>query len=681
MPVIDAPGNDTEGLRGRLKLLLFFRVLIVSFFLGALALLYLGTGEQRYSVSVSWLLFSIIFTYALTILSAVFLLRLKHLRIFTCLQVGLDVCLTTGVILMTGGSDSPFGFLYGLVVINAAALLSTPGAILAAASSSVAYGLLIVVLHTGILPRPEYPFPPEPFDRQFALRFATTNGTFFLMAALASSLVRRLHEAERLVGERETERDRLASLQEALARNIGSALITTDADGCVTSMNHTAEEVAGFRAAEVIGKDVGDIFTPMRHTGLGRLQFLQSSSSVRPTEFMHRTADGRLLTLRCSAVAVRDTYENPIGALFILQDITKLRYLEERLQQTAPGPADHESALEEEPAVNGLVGTSPAMAHIHQLIEKAARTDATLLISGEKGTGKEFVARAVHARSARCDRPFVAVNCGAIRSDLIESELFGHAKGAYPGAATRTPGLFRIADGGTIFLDEVDDLPTSIQAKLLRVLQERSFTPIGADTHVTVDVRVIAATSHELIEAVQAARLREDLFYRLNVLTITVPPLRERRQDIPLMVRRFLHQFSKLHNKTLVRLSVSTSRRLQEYAYPGNVRELENIIEHAVVLCDGETIHDDHLPGSVRGQHDTPAGALPLEALAPPPLIIQPPGADNLDDSLASYEKRVLLKALADAGGVKKRAAELLGINYRSFRHRLQKYGIGELNH
>jgi PAS domain S-box-containing protein len=566
--------------------------------------------------------------------------------------------------------------------------MSTPAAISAASGSSICYAVLVAVLGSGLVARPDYPFPPAPPDLQFALRFATTNATFFLIALLASSLVRRLHQTERLLEEREAERDRLAFLQEALARNIGSALITTDVEGCVTSVNRVAEDMAGAKGADVLGKDIGTIFSPLRHTVAGRLQFLQSSSAIQPTEFAHRLPEAQELILRCSAVPLRDTYQNPIGALYILQDVSVLRRLEERLQAEGEDAALAE-APDDVPPNDGLIGSSPAIRQIRELIEKAARTDATLLVTGESGTGKELVARAVHARSARRDRPFVAVNCGAIPATLIESELFGHVKGAFTGAVASRAGLFRMADGGTIFLDEIGDLPLPLQVKLLRVLQERSFSPIGADAHVTVDVRVIAATNHHLAEEVNAGHFRTDLFYRLNVLTIDLAPLRERHQDIPLFTRRFLRQFSELHGKHVQRLSVGAARRLQDYSYRGNVRELENIIEHAVALCEGETVHEAHLPEYVLKANNGPEKEpSPMISAPPPPpaapLIPVVPAApmvatgDNLDDNLAKYEKSILLRALAEAGGVKKRAADLLGINYRSFRHRLQKYGLSD---
>jgi PAS domain S-box-containing protein len=671
--------HQAEQLRRRLKWGLLFRVVLVSVFLGLLALVDLAGSNQQYAIPINLLLLAIVATYALTILSAVFLLRLKRLLAFAYLQVLLDVVLTTWVIFVTGGADSPFGFLYSLGVVNAAMLLSTPGAVVAASTSSIAYAVLVLVLSMGLVTLPDYPFRPAPPDLHFAIRFAITNVTFYIIAFLATVLVRRLHETEQLLEQREAERDRLASLQEALARHIGSALITTDSDAHITSVNQIAEELIGRKATDVTGADIGTVFAPLRQSAIGRLHFLQSSSSVQPTEFRHRTEKGRELTVRCSAVVLQDTYRHLIGALYILQDITALRQLEQRLQAEGIEQLEEEIAVEEAPSVDGLTGSSPAIGRVREFIQKAAKSDASLLITGQSGTGKELVARAVHARSARRERPFVTVNCGAIPANLIESELFGHVKGAFTGAVSDRAGLFRMADGGTILLDEIGDLPLPLQVKLLRILQERTFTPVGADNHVTVDVRVIAATNRDLTEEVRAKRFREDLFYRLNVLAVDLPPLRERRQDIPPLVRRFLRQSSDLHRKRVDRLSVAASRRLQLYDYPGNVRELENIIEHAVALCDGETAHEQHLPDYVlTASSHNGGGSAAVSGQAPVAWPAHTPQEiDNLDENLAAYERRILLRALSEAGGVKKRAAELLGINYRSFRHRLQKYGLG----
>jgi PAS domain S-box-containing protein len=675
------PLDKTEALRTRLGWFLFARVLLASGFLGALAFLYLRTGAQRYTLSIQLLLLAIALIYCVTILSALVLMRVRRLSAFAYGQLVFDCLLVTFVIFITAGGDSPFSFLYGTVVIEAAVLMGTPGAVAIAAVSSISYAALVAVLGSGLVARPDYPFPPSPPDLQFALRFVTNNASFFLVGILAGSLTRRLQHTEVLLEEREAERDRLSQLNEALARNIDSALVTTDPDGIVTSLNRATEELAGMIPQEVEGKEIGTVFPPLRLGPTGRPQFLQSAS-VQPTEFAHRTPDGRELVVRCSAVPLRNTYGHPIGALYILQDVTTLRRLEERAGIEAVQEQLADAEAPDNGSSDGLIGASPVMARVRDFIDKASRSDATVLIGGESGTGKELVARAIHARSNRGERPFIPVNCAALPEGVIESELFGHVKGAFTGAVAPRAGLFRAADGGTIFLDEIGDVPPALQVKLLRVLQERTFTPVGSDRSVTVDVRIVAATNRQLAEEVLAGRFREDLFYRLNVLAIELPPLRERRQDVPLLIRRFLRQFADLHGKQVQRLSVGAARRLQDYPYPGNVRELENIIEHAVALCEGETVREDDLPEYVLQPSPLRAPAPPpTEPVAPPP--VQPPDVvsslpSNLDDSLASYEKAILLEALARAGGVKKRAAVLLGINYRSLRHRLEKYGLGE---
>ena len=727
--------DPVERLRSRLKWALFFRVVVASSFLGVMAVALLGDPEDAHAVSVSILQIAIAATYGVTILSAVFLPSIARVRTFAYLQLGFDVVLTTGVLYVSGGADSPFGFLYSLVVINAAMLLSTPGAVATAAGGSIAYATLVIALQNGLIARPDYPVPPAPPDLQFALRFAITNATFFIIAALAVILARRLHDTEGLLQDSEAQRDRLASLHDAVTHHIDSAVITTDPDGVVTAVNRTAETIVGQPTSEVVGRDIGALFAPLRHSGGARLRFLQSSNGPVATEFVYRRGEDKEVLVRCSAVPLRDTYQNTIGALYIVQDITELRRLEEQVQpltDALPEPA--ETGDDDTVPADGIIGTSPAMREVRRLINKMARTDATVLIGGESGTGKELVARAVHAKSNRGARAFVAVNCGAIPETLIESELFGHVKGAYTGAVAARAGLFRMADGGTIFLDEIGELPLALQVKLLRVLQERSFLPVGADTQVSVDVRVIAASNRNLEHEVQAGRFRTDLFYRLNVLNIDLPPLRERTQDIPLLLRRFLRQFSELDDKSVHRLSVGAARRLQAYPFPGNVRELENVLEHAVALCDGDTIQESHLPEYVlkaQGVPGAPRVGVALDAAAPEPLngtsvvstrhngwdgplasgdegrpggngvdhpsaaasVMPPPGTsstpwgqggsplganENLDDNLATYEKAILLHALAETGGVKKRAAELLGINYRSFRHRLQKYGLND---
>jgi two-component system response regulator PilR (NtrC family) len=273
----------------------------------------------------------------------------------------------------------------------------------------------------------------------------------------------------------------------------------------------------------------------------------------------------------------------------------------------------------------------------------------------------------------------VVVNCGAIPANLIESELFGHVRGAFTGAVADRRGLFRSADGGTIFLDEVGDLPLALQVKLLRVLQERSFTPVGGQAQVAVDVRIIAATNRDLETEVAAGNFREDLFYRLNVIRVQMPPLRERTDDLPVLIDHFLARFSESLRRPQCKLSSNAMRRLLAHTFPGNIRELENIIEHAVALAESDTIREDDLPLDMR--NGTPSGVVA-------PMVERPAGADvdwmqggssNLDKELEAIERRLLEEALRRAGGVRKKAAEILGINYRSLRHRLSKYGFGDV--
>jgi two-component system response regulator PilR (NtrC family) len=315
-----------------------------------------------------------------------------------------------------------------------------------------------------------------------------------------------------------------------------------------------------------------------------------------------------------------------------------------------------------------VLGKSDAMRKVLELATRIAPTKTTVLVTGESGTGKERLARLIHERSDRASGPFLVVNCGALPEALMESELFGHEKGAFTGAATKSLGLFREADGGTVMLDEVGELPLSLQVKLLRVLQERSVRPVGAAHEVPVDVRVLAATNRDVEADVANGKFRQDLYYRLNVIRLTLPPLRERREDLPLLAERFIQRFAREMGKDVVGFTPDGLRALTAYAFPGNVRELENVIERAVALSGSRVIGLGDLPESISGHASQPAQN----------LLSLPAGGLNLDDVLGEAERRLLLEALERSGGVRKRAAELLGITFRSLRYRLQKLGLAE---
>ncbi|HEY4706281.1 MAG TPA: sigma-54 dependent transcriptional regulator [Thermodesulfobacteriota bacterium] len=324
---------------------------------------------------------------------------------------------------------------------------------------------------------------------------------------------------------------------------------------------------------------------------------------------------------------------------------------------------------------SNIVGTSPRMAEVYSLIMSVAKTKTNVFITGESGTGKELVARAIHNESDRKEGPFVAVNCGAIPENLIESELFGHVKGAFTGALAQREGLAEQADGGTLFLDEITELPLHLQVKLLRFIQERSIRRVGGAGDVTVDVRLVAASNRDLETEVREGRFREDLFYRLNVIRIQTPPLRERKEDIPHLVTHFIGKYNKLLGKEVKKPVEEAMCALMDYDYSGNVRELENIIERAVTLSDGQDIGIEQLPAHVRA--NAGQGALASTAEAPEPMSV-PAGGMDLEKTVEDFEKAMIMDALRKSGGVKKKAAELLGLSFRSMRYKLSKYGVSE---
>jgi two-component system response regulator PilR (NtrC family) len=313
-----------------------------------------------------------------------------------------------------------------------------------------------------------------------------------------------------------------------------------------------------------------------------------------------------------------------------------------------------------------MFGESEAARRVADLVRKVAAARTTVLVTGESGTGKELVARALHDESDRAGRPFLVVNCGALPEALMESELFGHEKGAFTGAQRSHLGLFREADGGTVLLDEVGELPAALQVKLLRVLQERKVRPVGGSSEVPVDVRVLAATNRDVEGEVRAGKFRQDLYYRLNVIRIEVPPLRDRRDDIAIIAERFVHRFSLELGKEVRGLEADAIRALEAYRFPGNVRELENMMERAVALASGGAIGLGDLPTEVSG----------LSGSAAPLLAQLPDEGCALDAVLGEVERRLILQALERTGGARKAASKLLGVSFRSLRYRLEKHSI-----
>ncbi len=364
----------------------------------------------------------------------------------------------------------------------------------------------------------------------------------------------------------------------------------------------------------------------------------------------HGNMESAVLALKAGAF---DFVSKPV-------DLPVLRGLVEtalKLHQPAPPPAPPAAAAPGQPR---LLGDSELMQGIRTLIDKLARSQAPIYVSGESGTGKELAARLVHERGPRAGRPFVAVNCGAIPHDLMESELFGHVKGSFTGALRDKPGLFQTAEGGTLFLDEVADLPLSMQVKLLRAIQEKTVRPVGGTAEVRIDVRIISATHKDLATLVQAGQFRQDLFYRINVIDLRMPALRERREDIPGLVEHVLDRIARDSGVTKPRIDRDALRRLYEHEYSGNVRELENVLERASTLCEGGTIRVEDL------------GLDPAEPAAPP----DPAPGQDLESYLAAIERSLIVTALEATRWNRTAAAKRLGISFRALRYRLEKLGL-----
>jgi len=321
-------------------------------------------------------------------------------------------------------------------------------------------------------------------------------------------------------------------------------------------------------------------------------------------------------------------------------------------------------------AFDNILGKSKPMQQVYELIQLAAPAKSNILILGESGTGKELVAKAIHHHSRRAEGPFVTVNSGSMPADLLESNLFGHIRGAFTGAVASKRGLFEVADGGSVFFDEIGNIPIDTQAKLLRVIQEREFMRLGGLDTIKVDVRIIAATNADLEHAVQQGQFREDLFYRLAVISVTLPPLRRRSEDIPLLAQHFLAHYARENEKELREISPRAMEMLIDYPWPGNVRELENAIERAVVLSTGEVLTEQLLPASVRQRGESPTNG---GGLLPPML---PTNGISFKDAVSQYERQIIIRALQSCGGVQKRAAELLQVKPTTLHEMMKRLNI-----
>jgi DNA-binding NtrC family response regulator len=414
------------------------------------------------------------------------------------------------------------------------------------------------------------------------------------------------------------------------------------------------------RALELFRQDAFDlVLTDQKMAEMSGLELLQAVHTINAeTPVILITAFG---TIEAAVAALKH------GAIDYLTKPLNLDELLYRIRQVSDRyriineNRELREALQDRHRIEGIIGESGPMLEVLSIVRRVAPSEATVLIRGESGTGKELIAKAIHFGSPRARGPLVKVNCAALPEALLESELFGHEKGAFTGALTSRQGRFELANGGTIFLDEIGDLPLHLQAKLLRVLQEREFEKVGSSRPVRVNVRIMAASHRPLEDLIKAGQLREDLYYRLNVVTICIPPLRERRSDVALLLDHFLRQYAAKNGKTIRGLTPEGRDILLRYDYPGNVRELENIIERAVVLTRDDVIGSGDLPLTVQelevadGERET-----------------------NLTVAVEALERRMIRDALARSDGIQTRAAELLGMGERALRYKLTKYGFRE---
>ena len=457
---------------------------------------------------------------------------------------------------------------------------------------------------------------------------------------------RDIEEVYKLHADLFTENARLISI----LNSITDGVLTVDNEWRITSFNPAAEIITGNRVEDVLGKQCYEVMKsetcktdcPLRKT-------MATKIPIYDYEIEIINAQGKIVPISVNTALLIDEQDNIIGGVETFRDLSMYKHLSEELNMKY--------------SFANMIGKDKKMQEIYSLLKTISPTSSTVLIMGETGTGKELVARAIHHNSSRKDKPLIKVDCASLPETLLESELFGYKKGAFTDAKTDKPGKFKLADSGTIFLDEIGNIPLSIQGKLLRVLEEHAFEPLGGVKTVKVDVRVVAATNRDLRQAIEREMFREDLYYRLNVMPITIPPLRDRPEDIPLLIEHFLNLFGKKFNKTITKLSQDAMDLLLDYPWPGNIRQLEHAIEHAFIHCSGRTIQTRHLPEDIKQKSS--------------PLI------DKLlikENPIGEIEKEVIIEALKRNHWDREKTAKTLKISRITLWRKMKKYSIKQQN-
>jgi PAS domain S-box-containing protein len=418
---------------------------------------------------------------------------------------------------------------------------------------------------------------------------------------------------------------------------------TIDNDWIVTSFNRSAEKITGYKKSEAVGKKCWEIFSStLCRNGCHMEQTMLKGKSTIGNELEIINKKSIKIPIRVNSGILLNNKNEKIGAVETFIDISEIKNL-----------SDH---LKTQFKFSNIIGNNKKMDKIFNLLESVAETDSSVLITGESGTGKELVARAIHLNSSRSTGPFVALNCSAFAETLIESELFGHEKGSFTGAVNTKIGRFELAHNGTLFLDEVGDISLPVQTKLLRVLETRQFERVGSNKSFTMNVRIIAATNKNLLHEIKEGRLREDLYYRINVINIDLPPLRERMDDFPLLVNHFIKKYNEKFSKSVTHFSPEAYSLLESYPWPGNIRELENVIEHCFVLCKCDVIRTEHLPERIKQTVEKEFTF----------------GKNALED----VERKIILEALSKHIGSRTNAAKELNINPSTLWRKMKKLGI-----
>lgn len=468
------------------------------------------------------------------------------------------------------------------------------------------------------------------------LVFHTPEKVFLLFQSLRDKTLELLNERNKL---------------DAIFNSRLEGTFTIDKECTITMFNRAADKITGYKKGEAMGKKCWEIFQS-RHCeqdcAIGKTKTVSLQRAPASLKELYITRkDGKKVPIRGTAAPLYNAEGDHIGAVETFQDITELKNL-----------SNH---LDDKFSLHNIIGHSQCMERIYGLIENVSKNNSTILITGESGTGKELVARAIHLNSYRRSGPFAALNCSAFAETLLESELFGHEKGAFTGAIQMKQGRFEIASGGTLFLDEIGDLSPSVQVKLLRVLETRTFERVGGTKPISMDVRLIAATHKDLAGEVEAGNFREDFYYRINVINIHLPPLRERMDDLPLLVHSLMEKNSTKYNKNINSISPNALKVLKSYHWPGNVRELENVIEHAFVMCHGELIDTEHLP-------DRFISALERVGISVESISSIPP--------LQHAEKAIINQALIKNNGHRGKTAEALGIDKSTLWRKMKKHKL-----